>query len=97
MNAVINIDFHLLCCREIAVFLSLLQTVTVHYEHPLAVVVDAVYKTISITPLLREQDILAVFSYSLHAGVKGMAKKKDFFYDAYYDCHLYENNQILRY
>lgn len=73
---------------------SLLQTFTKHFGKSFA---DAAYKTILIAHHLREQDILAVFPYTRPGGVKGMLKKKDFFYDEYYDCYLSENNQILRY
>lgn len=83
--------------HDSVIFPLLLQTVTEHFGKPFAVVADAAYKTIPIAHRLREQDILAVFPYTRPGGVKGMLKKKDFFYDEYYDCYLCENNQILRY
>lgn len=83
--------------QDSVVLPSLLQTVMEHFGKPFAIVANAAYKTIPIAHRLREQDILAVFPYTRPGGVKGMLKKKDFFYDEYYDCYLCENNQILRY
>ena len=74
---------------------SPLQAVTQHFEKYFAVV--AYYKTVLIAHHLLQQGILPVFPYTRPRGGKGMFKTKDFYHDDYYDCYLYENNQVLRY
>ena len=36
-----------------------------------------------------------ILPYTVPHGVKGMFRKKDFVYDAYFDCYLCPNNQPL--
>lgn len=43
-----------------------------------------------------EQDILLVFLYTFLKS-KVMLKKKEFFYEEYYGCYLFEHNQSLNY
>ncbi|MCY1689912.1 transposase [Exiguobacterium sp. SL14] len=50
--------------HDSVVFPSLLQTVTEHSANPFAVVADVAYKTLPIAHR-RQQDILAVFPYTV--------------------------------
>ena len=54
-------------------------------------------KTPAIAHYLLEQNIIPVFPYTRPKGVKGNLRPNDFVYDAFYDCYLCPDNQVLTY
>lgn len=64
---------------------------------PSHIIADSGYKTPSIAKFLIDQDIIPVFPYTRPRGQKDKLRPKDFVYDAYYDCYLCPENQILAY
>lgn len=59
------------------------------------VVADAGYKTPKFVHFLSHLKLYPILPYTVPHGVKGMFRKKDFVYDAYFDCYLCPNNQPL--
>ncbi|HDU0630229.1 TPA: IS1182 family transposase, partial [Enterococcus faecium] len=59
------------------------------------VVADAGYKTPKFVHFLSHLKLYPILPYTAPHGVKGMFRKKDFVYDAYFDCYLCPNNQPL--
>lgn len=64
---------------------------------PKMLVMDAGYKTPSIAKLLLKEAIMPLFPYTRPKGKKGMLRKKEFVYDAYYDCYICPENHTLPY
>lgn len=62
-----------------------------------AVGLDAGYFTPAICKGLEERDIYGVMPYRRPGGRKGALKKADFIYDAFYDCYLCPEGQVLDY
>ncbi|EOS7797543.1 transposase, partial [Enterococcus hirae] len=59
------------------------------------VVADAGYKTPKFVHFLSHLKLYPILPYTVPHRVKGMFRKKDFVYDAYFDCYLCPNNQPL--
>lgn len=59
------------------------------------VVADAEYKTPKFVNFLSYLKLYPILPYTVPHGVKGMFRKKDFVYDAYFDYYLCPNNQPL--
>ncbi len=64
---------------------------------PQFLIADSGYKTPSIAKFLLDKAITPVFPYTRPKGKKGMLQSKDFVYDAYYDCYLCPENEVLTY
>ena len=64
---------------------------------PRYIIADSGYKTPAIAHYLLERNIIPVFLYTRTKGVKGNLRASDFVYDAYYDCYLCPENQVLSY
>ena len=64
---------------------------------PHYIIADSGYKTPAIAHYLLEQNIIPVFPYTRPKGVKGNLRPNDFVYDAFYDCYLCPENQVLTY
>lgn len=71
---------------------SKLKPFSPHY-----IIADSGYKTPAIAHYLLERNIIPVFPYTRPKGVKGNLKPSDFIYDAFYDCYLCPENQVLSY
>ena len=59
--------------------------------------VDAGYKTPYISKILLEDDIRPVIPYTRPKTKKGCFRKHEYVYDAYYDCYLCPQGQVLTY
>ncbi len=79
------------------VFQPLLEKVKTEVAKPGAVAVDAGYKTPYISKILLEDDIRPVMPYTRPKTKKGCFRKHEYVYDAYYDCYLCPQGQVLTY
>jgi transposase len=79
------------------VFQPLLEKVKTEVAKPGAVAVDAGYKTPYISKILLEDDIRPVMPYTRPKTKKGLFRKHEYVYDAYYDCYLCPQGQVLTY
>ena len=64
---------------------------------PRYIIADSGYKTPAIAHYLLQRNIIPVFPYTRPKGVRGNLRPSDFVYDAFYDCYLCPENQVLAY
>ncbi|MFI8622802.1 IS1182 family transposase [Bacillus altitudinis] len=76
---------------------SLVSKVTEKVGKPFVVAVDAGYKTPYIAKFLMDQEIRPVMPYTRPRTKAGYLKKNEYVYDAYFDCYICPNGQILSY
>lgn len=65
--------------------------------NPQVIIADSGYKNPSIAKFLLDKAITPLFPYTRPRGKKGMLRPNAFVYDAYYDCYLCPENQVLPY
>ena len=64
---------------------------------PRYIIAESGYKTPAIAHYLLQRNIIPVFPYTRPKGVRGNLRPGDFVYDAFYDCYLCPENQVLAY
>ena len=65
--------------------------------NPKQIVMDAGYKIPAIAKMLIDDNIEPVFPYKRPMTKKGFFRKYEYVYDAYYDCYICPNNEVLEY
>lgn len=79
------------------VFKALFDQIKTKVGKPLAVALDAGYKTPYISKLLMDENIRPVMPYTRPQTKKGFFRKHDYVYDEYYDCYICPAGQTLEY